>query len=69
MWFGYNPQINFSHFFSQFELSHFFEHFDNESEWTVGTLCAQLLRQFHSDSFETLQMSLPGFEDMHVVWI
>ena len=23
MWFGYNPQINFCHFFSQFELSHF----------------------------------------------
>ena len=23
MTFGYNPQINFCHFFSQFELSHF----------------------------------------------
>ena len=23
MWFGYNLQINFIHFFSQFELSHF----------------------------------------------
>ena len=23
MWFGYNPQINFCHFFLQFELSHF----------------------------------------------
>ena len=68
MWFGYNPQINFSHFFRNLNLV-ILEHFDNESEWTVGTLCAQLLRQFHSDSFETLQMSLPGFEDMHVVWI
>ena len=33
------------------------EHFGNESEWTVGTLCARLLIQFYSDSFETLQMS------------
>ena len=31
-------------------------YFDNESEWTVGTLCAQPL-QFHSDYFETLQKS------------
>ena len=38
----------------------------NGHSLTVGTLCAQLL-QFHSDSFETLQMSLLGFEDMHVV--
>ena len=55
MWFGYDPQINFYQF-SQFELSHFGGHFDNEREWTVGTLCAQLL-QFYSDSSETLQMS------------
>ena len=34
----------------------------------VCTLCAQLL-QFHSDSFETLQMSSSCFEDVHVVWI
>ena len=35
----------------------------------VCTLCAQLLLQFYSDSFETSQMSRPCFEDMHVVWI
>ena len=38
--------------FSQFELSHFFAHF---SEWIEGTLCAQLLLQFNTHSFETLQ--------------
>ena len=35
----------------------------------VCTLCAQLLLQFYSDSFETLQMSSSCFEDVHVVWI
>ena len=33
----------------------------------VCTLCAQLLLQFYSDSFETLQMSSSCFEDVHVV--
>ena len=27
MWLGYTPQIDFCHFFFQFELSHFFGHF------------------------------------------
>ena len=39
-------------FFLQFELSHFFGHF---SEWIEGTLYAQLLLQFNTDTFETLQ--------------
>ena len=39
-----------SFFFSQFEQ--FFGHF---SEWIEGTLCAQLLLQFNTDTFETLQ--------------
>ena len=59
MWFGYNPRIIIIiiiiiifFFFSQFELSHFFEHF---SEWLEGTMCAQLLLQFNTDTFETLQ--------------
>ena len=51
MWFGYNPGI-FYVIFSQFELSHFFGHF---SEWIEGTLCAQLILQFNTDTFETLQ--------------
>ena len=42
----------FLSFFSHFELSHFFGHF---SEWIEGTLCAQLLLQFYTDTFETLQ--------------
>ena len=33
----------------------------------VCTLCAQFLLQFYYDSFETLQMSLSCFEDVHVV--
>ena len=52
MWFGYNPWIIFLSFFSQFELSHFFGHFSN---WIEGTLCVQLLLQFNTDTFETLQ--------------
>ena len=40
--------------FSQFELSHSFRHF---SEWIEGTLCAELLLQFNTDTFETLQTS------------
>ena len=45
MWFGYNPQIKFWHFFCKLNLV-VFRYFDNESEWTVGALCAQLLHQF-----------------------
>ena len=55
MWFGYDPQINFYHFFRNLNFAIW--HFDNESEWTVGTFSAQLLLQFYSDSFETLQKS------------
>ena len=43
--------------FCNFNLVIFRGGFDNESKWTVGTLCAQLLLQFYSDSLETLQMS------------
>ena len=41
--FGYNLQIIFCHFFSQFE-------------WIEGTLCVQLLVQFNTDIFETLHI-------------
>ena len=51
VWFGYNPQINFETFFRNLNLV-LFQTFYNESEWTVGTLCAQLLLQFYSDSFK-----------------
>ena len=67
MWFGDNRQIIFlSFFFLQFELSYVFGHF---SEWMEGTLCAQLLLQFNTDTFETLQTLWQCFEDMHVVGI
>ena len=51
MWFGYNPQINFRHFFRKLNLV-VFRYFDNESEWTV---CATPPSVFNSDSFETLK--------------
>ena len=35
----------------------------------VGTLCAQLLLQFHANSFKTLHVLWAWSEDMHVVWI
>ena len=69
MWFGYNPQINFCHFFRNLNLAIFFRHFHNESEWAVGSLCAQLLLQFHANSFKTLRVLWAWSEDMHVVWI
>ena len=69
MWFGYDTQITFYCGLDMILILIFitfvrnlnlviFGHFDNESEWTGGTLCAQLLLQFHSDSFDTLHMSL-----------
>ena len=66
MWFGYNPRIIFCHFFHNLNLVRFFWHFRG---WIDGTLCAQLLLQFNTDTFETLQTLSPGFEDMHVVGI
>ena len=57
MWFGYNPQINFFDTFFAISTYSLFQHLHNESEWTVGPLCKQLLLQLYSDSFETLQMS------------
>ena len=58
MWFGYDTQINFYYFCSQFELSHFSVILTMKVNGRGGTLCVQLLLQFHSDSFETLQLSL-----------
>ena len=55
MYYGHGLKISldyFLSFFSQFEHSHFFGHF---SGWIEGNLCAQLLLQFNTDTFETLQ--------------
>ena len=52
MWFGYIPWIIFCHFFHSLNLVIFFGNF---SGWIEGTLCAQLLLQFNTDTFETLQ--------------
>ena len=61
-------RLNFVNFL-QFELGHFLGHFDNESEQTVDTLCAQLLLQFHANWFKTLHVLWAWSEDMHVLWI
>ena len=47
--------FNFDTLVSQFEV--ILGYLDNESNWTMGTLCAQLLLQFYADSSETSQMS------------
>ena len=39
------------------------------STFTMGVLWAQLLLQFFTDLFETLQMLSSWCEDVHVVWI
>ena len=46
LWFGYNPWIIFCHLFHNLN---FFGHF---SEWIEGTLCAQLLLQFNTDTLK-----------------
>ena len=50
MWCGYNPQIIFYHFFRKLNFA-IFQAFYYQSEWLVGTLCAQLLLQFYINSF------------------
>ena len=51
MWFGYNPLDYLLSFFHNLN-SVIFWHF---SERIEGTLCALLLLQFNTDTFETLQ--------------
>ena len=55
MRFEYHPEIIFCHFFRKLNLV-IFRRFYYQSEWIVGTLCAQLLLQFYADSFETAQV-------------
>ena len=43
--------------------------FVRPSTFTMGVLWAQLLLQFFTDLFETLQMFSSWCEDVHVVWI
>ena len=66
--FLYNPQYFFCLFhFSQVQLSLFSGlNYFYQSEWIVGTLCAQLILSFYDDSFGTLQVLLSWSEDMHV---
>ena len=47
---------SFLSFFPQVELIHLFRRYSYQSEYIVGTMCAQLLVQFYVlDSFETSQ--------------
>ena len=68
IWFGYNPQIDFSHFLRKLNLVIFWIFFSIKVN-IVGTLCAQLLLQFYADSFETSHVFWSWTEDVHVVWI
>ena len=67
MWFWYNTLIIFSHFFCFVNLVSFFYMKCYQGVETVGTLWAQLLLQFSTDCFETLQMFSAWNEDMHMV--
>ena len=65
MSFGYNPLINLCYFIHKLN-----RHYYIQSEYRVGTLCAQLLLQsFYADSFETLFTLLSWSEDVHVIFI
>ena len=66
IWFGYNPWINFCHFFHFVNFVIFWPQILWKS--TVGTLWAQLLIQFYTDLYETLHMLLACSGDMHMVW-
>ena len=68
MTFGYNPQINFCHFFHSLNLVNFGLNY-YWSLWPLGTLWAQLLLQFYPNSFETLLLFLSRTEDVHDIWI
>ena len=68
MWFGYNPQINFYHFFRIWNLVIFQARILSKGIDSGYLVCATpptvLCR-----SFETLQVFLSWSADMHVVWI
>ena len=66
--FGYNPWINFYYFSTLWTLS-FSDLRFYESVETVGILWVQLLIQFYTILYETLQMFLPWSGDVHMVWI
>ena len=53
MWFEYNPQIIFCHFFRKLNLAIFLGLIYNNVNKPGGTLWAQLFLLFYTDSFET----------------
>ena len=61
--------VFFSIFCLTFCLVSFFDMRCYQSVWTAGILWAQLLLQFSTDCFETLQMLSAWNEDVHVVWV
>ena len=64
MWFGYNCQIIFCHFFHIVN-----SHFSPQYIGSGYLLWAQLLLQFYTDCFETLHVFSSWYEDVHVVWV
>ena len=73
MTFGYNPQINFCHFFSQFELNHFWA----KTPPTIVCPCVRPcvlpfvhhLGRYFPNPFETFLLFLSRTEDVHDIWI
>ena len=61
----YNPQTIFFLLFSQNEHSHIC----GQRELILGILCMRLLLQFYADFFDTLQISRPWSEGVHIIWI
>ena len=68
MWFGYNPQINFCHFFRILKVI-FQARILSKGIDSGYLVSAILLLQFYANPFKTLQMFLSWSEDVHVVSI
>ena len=68
MTFGYNPQINFCHFFSQFELRHFWAKL-LQKLMDIRYLVSATPPTIYPNPFETLLVFLSRTEDVHDIWI
>ena len=64
MWIGHNCWISFSHFFDIVNLVIFHPDYIDRGY----LLYAQLLLQFCTNCFETLQVFSSWYEDVHMDW-
>ena len=69
MWFGYNPWINFCHFFHFVNFCHFLTS-DSMKVCRQWVLCKRnALYNFMPIFIQLCTSVCPWFEDVHVVWI